>query len=316
MQSQEYYSENTVACPKCGMRVNVSDMICPRDGTLILLDSTRDEKFENNYEFCERIAAGGMGVIFKARHRVLDTFVAVKMMHTTAATTVSVRRFQQEARTLAKLMHPNLVRLFELGITSSGMPYTVMEFVDGRGLDSLLKERGRLMLPNALNIFSQVCDGLAYVHRQGILHRDMKPSNIMIEHSASDSPKVKLVDFGVAKIIDETAAKSLTQTGEVIGSPLYMSPEQAKGLALDQRSDIYSLGCVFYEMLTGYPPFNARSAVELIMKQVSEPPKSINSVVAGQKFPNTVESLVGKMLEKTRRTGFNPLKKFKKNWPK
>lgn len=290
--------ETTVTCAVCGLVLDASIETCPNDGSRLNHDLAHDRAFEHTYEFCEKIAEGGMGVIYKARHRALNMYVAIKMLQVTNATSVSVQRFQQEAQTLAKLNHPNLVRLFELGVTSYGQPFTVMEFVEGKGLDRMIAEGGRLTLPRALDVFRQVCNGLEYVHARGILHRDLKPSNIMIVETGPDSIQVKLVDFGVAKIMDETAAKSLTQTGEFVGSPLYMSPEQAKGLQLDERSDIYSLGCVMYEMLSGTTPFTARTAVELIMKQVSEQPRNLNVASVGRRYPNALEALIAKMLAK------------------
>jgi hypothetical protein len=187
-----------------------------------------------------------------------------------------------------------------------------MEYVNGVGLDVILEKNGKLPVTKALAIFEQICAGLEYVHDCGILHRDLKPSNIMLIDASSDNPRVKLLDFGVAKFMDNSAAKALTQVGEVVGSPLYMSPEQAKGMIVDQRSDIYSLGCVLYEMLSGAPPFDGQNAVELILKQVGEKARPLNSVIRGEKLPNTLETLVAKMLEKDQTARYQTVQEIRR----
>jgi hypothetical protein len=162
----------------------------------------------------------------------------------------------------------------------------------------LIEQHGRLEVDRALKIFVQVCEGLEYVHAYEIVHRDLKPSNIMLIDPEGEQPTVKLVDFGIAKMMDASETMNLTRTGEVFGTPAYMSPEQAQGSALDQRSDIYSLGCVLYEALTGAPPFSGQSHVDLIMRQVHDKPRPMSVACKGQHFPNSLESIVQQMLEK------------------
>ncbi|HEY9719597.1 MAG TPA: protein kinase [Trichormus sp.] len=285
-----------LACPKCGLELGEGLLVCPRDGTELMMMPDVGQVFASKYQFIDRIAAGGMGVIFKAKQLGLNRTVALKVPKITAANVNALRRFQQEAQALARLDHPNLVKVFELGASEYGVPYTAMEFVDGKGLDTLIKERGHLSLKQAINIFRQICDGLQYVHEQGILHRDLKPSNIMLINAHDENPTVKLVDFGIAKIVD--SHDNLTQTGEVFGSPLYMSPEQLRTLPVDERSDIYSLGAVMYESLTGIKIFSGQSVVELIIKHLREQPRPLNSVMRGTKYPNALETIVHKCLEK------------------
>jgi serine/threonine protein kinase len=301
-----------IRCPKCGLRLDAGVPICPNDGTRVLVTPEVGQLFQNKYMFVDRLAAGGMGVVYKAKQPELERFVAIKMLQLANATPTSIRRFQIEAQALANLDHPNLVRVYEMGVTDYGQPYTVMEFVDGKGLDEVIAERGGLSIDKALHIFLQVLDGLAYVHDYGILHRDLKPSNIMLINPYDEEPKVKLVDFGIAKVMDSTSMKTLTQTGEVFGSPLYMSPEQAKGTVVDQRSDIYALGCVFYEALTGTPPFWGTSLVEIILKQVGDAAKPLNSAMHGQKVPNSLEAIVSKMLEKDPNNRFQSVAELRK----
>ncbi|HEY9719595.1 MAG TPA: protein kinase [Trichormus sp.] len=284
-------------CGICGLNSHALGG-CPGHDNVIVVVPKVGDLFEGRFLLTEMIAAGGMGVVFKARQQELNRTVAIKMLQVANASGTMVRRFQQEAQALANLQHPNIVGVSELGVSSQSMPYMVMEYLDAIGLDRLIAETKQLRLNQAINIFLQVCEGLHYVHSHGILHRDMKPSNIMLMLPIDENPRVKLVDFGIAKIIDSAISKSLTQTGEVFGSPLYMSPEQAKGLPVDERSDIYSVGCLMYEALTGIPPLNGQSVIEIVMKVVSEVPKPINAVARGVKYPNALEAIVSKLLEK------------------
>jgi serine/threonine protein kinase len=284
-------------CGTCGLDSQAQGGCAGHDNVIKVAPKVGD-LFEGRFLLTDLIAAGGMGVVFKARQQELNRTVAIKMLQVTNASATSVRRFQQEAQALANLQHPNIVGVSELGVSEQSMPYMVMEYLDAIGLDRLIAETRQLRLNQAINIFLQVCEGLHYVHAHGILHRDMKPSNIMLMQPIDENPRVKLVDFGIAKIIDSTLSKSLTQTGEVFGSPLYMSPEQAKGLPVDERSDIYSVGCLMYEALTGIPPLNGQSVIEIVMKVVSEVPKPINAVARGVKYPNALEAIVSKLLEK------------------
>jgi serine/threonine-protein kinase len=273
-------------------------LICPSCGVNVLAEPSTDGLFENKYKILDRIASGGMGTVFRAEQLGLNRMVAIKVLQTANVTQKTVQRFQQEAQSLAKLNHPNLVKVMEMGSTRYGQPFMVMELVDGVGLDKLIEQHGRLEVDRALRIFVQVCEGLEYVHAYEIVHRDLKPSNIMLIDPDGEKPLVKLVDFGIAKMMDASETMDLTRTGEVFGTPAYMSPEQAQGGALDERSDIYSLGCVLYETLTGAPPFTGQSQVDLIMRHVSDKPRPMSATSRGQHFPNSLESIVQQMLEK------------------
>jgi serine/threonine-protein kinase len=286
-----------IRCTQCGLELDAGIPICPNDGTRVGGEPTVGELFQNRYECVERVASGGMGVVYKARQLGLNRIVALKVLQSANLSDNAIRRFNLEAQSLAGFDHPHLVRVFEAGVTAFGQSYTVMEFIDGHTLDVVCKD-GRLSLDKALDIFIQICEGLQYVHSRGILHRDLKPSNIMLTDVQSDHPKVKLLDFGIAKVIDRTDGKSLTQTGEVFGSPNFMSPEQAKGIDMDRRSDLYSVGCLMYDVLTGSPPFAANSAVGIILKQVSEKHRSLNYWMGRTKYPNALEAIVDRLLEK------------------
>jgi serine/threonine protein kinase len=243
------------------------------------------------------LGRGGMGIVYKGKHLLMDRPVAIKMLHPEyCEDEVVVKRFQTEAKSLSTLSHPNLVAVFDFGMTPTKEPYMVMDYHDGKGLDEILERFTRLNLDMAVKVFCQVCDALTAVHERHMVHRDIKPSNIVI----SEKGLVKLVDFGIAKSADSKAL-NLTMTGEVVGTPKYMSPEQCMGKELDARSDIYALGCVMYEAFTGKPPFDADTFYEMVRQHVDDLPSrvpfrklSLNSV----KVPPELEAIAFKALEK------------------
>jgi eukaryotic-like serine/threonine-protein kinase len=288
-------------CPNCGLKLSTEIAVCPNDGTVLINNADLDGKLSNQYEFLAEIGSGGMGVIYKARHIALNQTVAIKMLHTNRLDELSVRRFQQEAKAVTALDHPSIVRVRDFGITESGQPHMVLDYIEGDTLAKAIEKKAGLSVPEALEIFIQACDALEHAHMRGVLHRDLKPSNIMLVPRSSGPPLVKIVDFGIAKIANtahENAAMNLTQTGEVFGSPLYMSPEQASGTKLDRRSDIYSFGCVMYETLTGAPPFVGGSSIETIFQQLNDQAPPLREGSLGKEFPEDVEAIVARALEK------------------
>ncbi len=292
---------NRRICPTCGLKLSTEIAVCPNDGTVLINNADLEGKLSNQYEFLAEIGSGGMGVIYKARHLALNQTVAIKMLHTNRLDEVSVRRFQQEAKAVTALDHPSIVRVRDFGVTESGQPHMVLDYIEGNTLSNEIEKSAGLPVADGLEIFIQACDALEHAHIRGVLHRDLKPSNIMLVHRPSGPPLVKIVDFGIAKIADpgyDTAGINLTQTGEVFGSPLYMSPEQASGTKLDRRSDIYSFGCVMYETLTGAPPFVGGSSIETIFRQLHDQAPSLREGSLGKDFPNDIEEIVAKALEK------------------
>ncbi|MBA3860023.1 MAG: hypothetical protein C0507_24200 [Cyanobacteria bacterium PR.3.49] len=255
------------------------------------------------YEVLERIGKGGMGSVYKVRDKELDRFLAVKVLHDELKDDQqSVSRFEREAKAALKLMHANLVPVFSYGTSRVGSPYLVMDFVDGESLETRLKNDSYLEVTAAIDIFIQICDALTHAHQHGIIHRDIKPGNIIITRSADGKDIAKLVDFGIAKVRSGSGreTQNLTQTGEVFGSPHYMSPEQCLGFDLDSRSDIYSLGCVMYECLSGKSPFDGHNAVQLIAKHLSSdaPPLRICDVAQGDKVNERLAAIIYRCLEK------------------
>lgn len=221
------------------------------------------------YESLGLIGQGGMSLVYKAKHRMLDRIVAVKVLvdHLSHLDTFSAR-FMQEARITSQLSHENIAAVHDFGITQEGNAFLVMEYVDGPSLADVLHRVGRLQELEALKIFKQLKDALHYAHTQGVVHRDIKPANLILLNG-SNGPIVKLVDFGLAKAASIENPK-LTLNGEVIGSPIYMSPEQCQGLDVDHRSDIYSLGCLMYEVICGYPPFRGETALDTFRMHVQD----------------------------------------------
>lgn len=288
----------TWTCSSCGLVIPITATICPQDGTPHDVQEQLNDLFSTNYEFLGTIGTGGMSVIYKARQLLLDKTVAIKMLHSHLLNENSIMRFQREAKAASSMKHPNVIAVHDFGISKQGQPYMVMDFIDGKTLAQLLTERGALPLPEAMDIFLAVCAALEHAHKNNLLHRDLKPSNVMLRDTEGGYD-VFLVDFGIAKIIDAESggvAQQLTQTGEVMGSPLYMSPEQCMGKKLDQRSDIYSLGCILYEAVVGVPPHRGETMLETIFKHLNEAAVPLHDVRTDITFPAAFEDLVTKLL--------------------
>lgn len=262
------------------------------------------------YQMIEEIGQGGMSTVYKARQQPIDKIVAVKLLLAHLSRDgESVQRFFREAKSAGQISHPNVVSVFDFGITSDQQPYLVMDFLEGKNLEEILEKRIRLPYREAIPIFIEVCSGLAAAHECGIVHRDIKPSNIVVQE-LTGSQKVRIVDFGIAKMID-AEAQHLTKTGEVFGSPLYMSPEQCEGQPLDCRTDIYALGVVFYQVLCGRPPLVGQSALETMRKHMTEMPESLQKYADDEHIPLELENIVFKMMAKDRNKRYSSTMEIK-----
>ena len=254
----------------------------------------------NVYEIHSIIGHGGMGVVYKARHAMMDRIVAIKMLKAQLITdSMSVKRFQQEVKASSRINHPHVVAVYNFGLTPQGLPYIVMDYLEGNTLAGVIRRDGQLGVERGVKIISQACEGLAYAHKQGVVHRDLKPGNIVLTDYDGDSEFVKVVDFGVAKLMGGTAdSQRLTQAGDICGSPVYMSPEQCMGQELDWRSDIYSMGVVIYETLTGCLPLVGTTMVDTMAKQCSEMPPPFATARPDLYIPERIQQVVFKALAK------------------
>ena len=244
------------------------------------------------YEIMQRVGEGGMGVVYKARQTSIDRIVAIKMLNSQMAQDQNwVQRFNNEARACSQLQHPNTIRMFEFGQTSDNRPFMAMEFLDGQSLRDAISKSAPMPPARVVKILIQCCASLAEAHAIGIIHRDIKPDNVFLLSMAGSPDFVKLLDFSVAKLLQDDRMR--TQAGVVFGTPQYMSPEQGRGLPLDPRADLYSLGILAYEMLTGNVPFNHENPMTVlqmhIRHQLPQLPQSV---------PPNVQQLVYKALEK------------------
>ena len=246
----------------------------------------------DRYELGARIGRGGMADVFLARDLLLDREVALKVLFPEHAIDPNfVERFRREAQAVAGLNHPNIVAVYDWGQTGNTY-FMAMEYVKGRTLAAVLRQQTRFTARNAAMVAGHIAGALAYAHRNNVVHRDIKPANILM----GDNGDVKVADFGIARALDAGHDAGLTQDGAVMGTATYFSPEQAKGEGLDLRSDLYSLGVVLYELLTGRAPFIGESALATAYKQVNELPPSIRSLVAD--VPTPLEAIVAKCMTK------------------
>ncbi|HEY9715809.1 MAG TPA: serine/threonine-protein kinase, partial [Chroococcales cyanobacterium] len=291
-------------CITCGQEFDYEQAVCPDDGTI--LTPLNEEKLvgtvlADRYEVLEVIGGGGMGLVYKARHRLMNRVVAIKTLHRHLISSAeTLKRFQLEAQAASCLSLPNILTIYDFGLTGEGQPYMVMDYLEGTSLSDVLDKDGHLPVDRFLGIFSQACAGLAHAHQKGVLHRDIKPSNIMLVHYGDQADFVKIVDFGIAKLLNQTDAgsKNLTKTGEVYGSPSFMSPEQCRGKELDSRSDIYAMGCVMYRSITGQNPHQGSDIIELLFKQVSEVPAPFDKVAPEFGLPEELERIIFKAIAK------------------
>ncbi len=237
-----------------------------------------------------------MGTVFRATRLVMGDEVAIKILHSDQNDPIASERFRREAQAAARLKHPNAVTIYDFGITEEGLQYLVMELVEGESLRQIIKRDGPLTPSSTADIIKQVCAALDEAHRNHIVHRDIKPDNIII-NVTPNVIRVKVLDFGIAKLRDDTAG-NLTQTGNVVGTPHYMSPEQCLGEELDSRSDIYSLGVVLYEMLAGVVPFNSPISTAVVVQHVNQSPPSLRILNAS--ITSAVEVVVLRALQKNR----------------
>lgn len=257
-----------------------------------------EKALPNQYRLLCKVSQGGMGAIYKGQNRYTGAEFAIKvLLPRYAQDSQALHRFVFEAKAASSLKHPNICRVHDFGVSDEQVPYLVMDWVNGVSLQKKIERDGPMSTEEACLIILQVAQALEHAHQLKLVHRDLKPDNIMLRRVGTDRvTEVQVVDFGIAKVLQdgEDHQQNLTTTGKVLGTPLFMSPEQARGRELDGRSDIYSLGCVMYFVLSGRPPFNGESTVDTIYKHVNEPPPEI----VGRQISAPLKTIMLKCLEK------------------
>ena len=264
------------------------------------------------YRIRKRLGVGGMGVVYLGHHVTIDRPVALKILHAELeAKSGYADRFLQEARTASRIRHPNVVDITDFGTLEDGMPFFVMPYLSGVDLSALIGDGRSLSCTDARAIAVQILDALACAHDAGVIHRDMKPENCFCERDGSGEWRVTLLDFGIAKVVGDSGPCHPTGAGQVLGTPQYMSPEQAKARPLDLRSDLYSVGVMLFEMLTGQNLFEADGMHDLLDKQVNEPPRAPSEVLGHGSIPPGVDQVVLRALEKDPAKRYSDARQFR-----
>src|SRR5919112_5104603 len=299
-------------CPTCGRQYADTNTLCPADGTVLKKDAADDrllgQVLAGKYRIEEKIDEGGMGCVYRATHVLMEKTVAVKVLHPAlAADDKIVARFTREAKAASRISHPHAINVTDFGESDNGVVYLVMEYLRGRTLKDIVRSGGPMTLARTTEIVRQVAGALDAAHTEGVVHRDLKSDNIMLEE-ATGGDWAKVLDFGIAKIqqtersVHETDP-GLTAPNLIIGTPQYMSPEQcSQASAIDARSDLYSFGVIVYEMLAGHVPFAGDSPTAIMMKHIQEPPPSI--LEERPDLPEGVGRVVARALAKRPEDGF------------
>jgi eukaryotic-like serine/threonine-protein kinase len=292
-------------CPLCGKEYPDTVKFCPVDGsTLRAKNPTADlvgQVVADRYAIIRKLGEGGMGAVYLGEHVKMGRKSAIKVMNPAMANDPdAISRFNREASNASRISHPNVCQIYDFGEKPEGIIYLAMEFIEGAALTAIIEREGALPPARAVRILKQSADALAAAHDLGIVHRDLKPDNIMIVQGRDGADIAKVVDFGIAKAVaGDDAGQKVTKTGLVVGTPEYMSPEQLSGDKLDGRSDIYSLGLVFYRMLTGVLPFQADSAQETMIKRLTDDPMPLADARPDIAFPPTLQAVLDKALART-----------------
>ncbi len=319
--SESYELRQTISrmiCSSCAHEYSTTEGIsrCPYDNALlapVLDDPFLGQVIQDKYEIISVIGVGGFAHVYEARQISLDRKVAIKILGAHLVSNMNtVKRFEQEAKIVSQLVHPNIVAIHDYGLCPQ--PFLVMEYLEGQTLEKIV--RGNPASAEfAVRILSQVCDAMQLAHDHGCVHRDLKPSNIMLSTDQNGIELVKILDFGVAKLNYEAmeSVSGLTRSGETMGSPPYMSPEQCQGRQPDPRSDVYSLGCVMYEILSGDKPFSAKNAVELMHKHMVQPPPEILHRHPNLKIPKAMEYIIIQAMSKNPEDRYQSMFDFKED---
>ena len=292
-------------CATCGREFPDNQKFCPSDGSALRGKSASadlvGQVVAERYHIIKKLGEGGMGAVYLGEHVKMGRKSAIKVMAAAMSQDPdAISRFNREASNASRISHPNVCQIYDFGETPEGLIYLAMEYIEGQALKDLIEKEGALSPPRAASILRQSADALQAAHDLGIVHRDIKPDNIMVVQGRDNTDIVKVVDFGIARAVggDESGQK-VTKTGLVVGTPEYMSPEQLSGDKLDGRSDIYSLGLVLYRMLTGDLPFQADSAQEVMIKRLTDDPTPLDQVRPDLVFPPKMQLVMNVALARS-----------------
>lgn len=295
-------------CPECKTEYPDEVSVCAADGSVLVRKRPEDKligkTIDGKYKVLDRLAGGGMGAVYRAEHTLMKRVVALKVLHRHLAEgeddAVFLQRFQREARTASQISHPHAVTIHDFGVFEDDA-YLVMQYVEGMSLRALLAQRGRLQVSAVATILQQIGGAIQSAHDLGIIHRDLKPDNIVVAERPNGAFHAVVLDFGIAKVLgrEESGLASVTRTGRILGTPQYMAPEQVLGQPVDVRTDIYALGIILYEMLSGEIPFAADSLMPLMMKHVNEAPQMLRQFKPDLGIPGAVESVVMRAIQKS-----------------
>lgn len=309
----------TNECPKCHTENTSDSQFCKKCATPLphevditepftktletpVIDLTRGATFADRYEIIEELGKGGMGKVYRVEDKKVKEEVALKLIRPEIASDKkTIERFRNELKTTRMIAHKNVCRMFDLG-EDKGIHYITMEYVSGQDLKGLIRQSAPLSSTRTISIAEQICDGLAEAHSLGVIHRDLKPANIMIDKEGN----IRIMDFGIARSI---RTESITGTGMAVGTPDYMSPEQAEAKKVDQRSDLYSLGVILYEMVTGQTPFKGDTPLSVAMKHKSEIPKNPKDINA--QIPESTSNLILRCMEKKKEDRYQTVTELK-----
>lgn len=290
-------------CPVCNAAYPNTSTFCPADGTPLIEAPDQSDPFigkvlEGKYLIVSRIGSGGMGNVYRGRHTKMETSVAIKILHASMVSDAkAVERFRREARAALAVNHPNAIQVMDFGVTEDQTVFIIMELLDGVSLQKVLETEKVVPVEKTVKIFKQICAAVGAAHAKEVIHRDLKPDNVIVLNYNQPGEQVKVLDFSIAKVSSgDKNAQALTEVGLVVGTPQYMSPEQAQGIELDKRADIYSLGVCLYQLLTGSLPFTAASSMALALKHIHALPRPVREV--NNKIPLEIETVVMKAMAK------------------